>query len=120
MHNGEGFGLQVGELLQVLRGEGCVRDILGKDTRLIFLHRLMRAAHNIANGKRFDVADLMEQVRTEQCSLRFFEEDASVPPVGQMRSPAVAKSILPRRKGSPLARARASRPVKSFTEVIAP
>jgi hypothetical protein len=41
----------------------------------------------------------MEQVRTEQCSLRFFEEDASVPAVGQMGSLAVAKAVLPRRKG---------------------
>jgi hypothetical protein len=46
----------------------------------------MRAPHDIGRGERFDVADLMEQVRTEQCSLRFFEEDASVPAVGQMGS----------------------------------
>jgi hypothetical protein len=42
----------------------------------------MRAAHDIGRGERFDVAVQMEQVRTEQCSLRFFEEDASVPAVG--------------------------------------
>jgi hypothetical protein len=59
----------------------------------------MRAAHDIGRGERFDVADLMEQVRTEQCSLRFFEEDARVPAVGQMGSLAVAKAVLPRRKG---------------------
>src|SRR5258706_16428636 len=99
MHDGERFRLQVGELFQVLRGKWRVRDILRKDARLIFLHRLMRAAHDIGRGERFDVSDLMEQVRTEQCSLRFFEEDASVPAVGQMRGPAVAKSVLPRCKG---------------------
>jgi hypothetical protein len=99
MHDGERFGLHVGELFQVLRGEWCVRDILRKDARLILLHRLMRAAHDIGRGERFDAADSMEQVRTEQCSLRFFEEDASVPAVGQMRSPAEAKSVLPRCKG---------------------
>ena len=33
--------------------------------RLIFLHRLMRAADDIGRGERFDVADLMEQVRTQ-------------------------------------------------------
>ena len=59
----------------------------------------MRAPHDIGRGERFDVADLMEQVRTEQCSLRFFEEDASVPAVGQMGSLALAKAVLPRRKG---------------------
>jgi hypothetical protein len=59
----------------------------------------MRAAYDIGRGERFDVADLMEQVRTEQCPLRFFEEDAGVPAVGQMGSLAVAKAVLPRRKG---------------------
>ena len=58
----------------------------------------MRAAYDIGRGERFDVADLMEQVRTEQCSLRFFEEDASVPAVGQMGSLAVAKAVLSRIK----------------------
>jgi hypothetical protein len=61
--------------------------------------RLMRAAHDIGRGERFEVADLMEQVRTEECSLRFFEEDTSVPAVGQMGSLAVTKAVLPRRKG---------------------
>ena len=61
---------------------GVYGHILRKNARLIFLHRLMRAAHDIGRGERFDVADLMEQVRTEQCSLCFFEEDASVPAVG--------------------------------------
>src|SRR5579862_7646755 len=98
MHNGERFGLKVGELFQVLRGEWCVRDILRKDARLIFLHRPTRAAHYIGRGERFGVADLMEQVRTEQCSLRFFEQNAGVPAVGQMRGPAVAKPVLPRFK----------------------
>src|SRR5258708_28995364 len=100
MHDGECFGLQVREFFQVLPGEWCVRDILRKDTCLIFLHRLMRAAHDIGRGERFDVAHLMEQVRTEQCSLCLFEEDASVPAVGQMRSPAVAKSVLSCSKSS--------------------
>jgi hypothetical protein len=89
MHDGECFGLQVREFFQVLPGEWCVRDILGEDTHLIFLHRLMRAAHDIGRGDRFNIADLVEQVRTEQCSLCLFEEDASVPAVGQIRSPAV-------------------------------
>src|SRR6266436_412795 len=95
MHDGECFWLQVREYFQVLPGEWCVRDVLRKVTCLIFLHRLTRAAHDIGGGDRFNVADLVEQVRTEQCSLCLFEEDASVPAVGQMRSPAVLKSVLP-------------------------
>jgi hypothetical protein len=83
MHDGERFGLLVSELFQVLCGECCVGHILRENARLIFLQRLIRAAHDIGGGERFDVADLMEQVRTEQCSLRFFEEDASVPTVGR-------------------------------------
>src|SRR5579872_4430011 len=54
----------------------------------------MRAAHNVAIGKRFDVAHLVEQVGTEKCSVRFLKKDARVPAVRQMRSPAVTKSIL--------------------------
>src|SRR5271169_1890567 len=99
MHDGERLGLWFGELFQVLRGVWCVGHILREDARLIFLHRLMRAAHDIGRAKRFDVPVLMEQVRTEQCSLRFFKEDASVPAVGQMGSLAIAKAVLPRRKG---------------------
>src|SRR5260370_23811375 len=99
MHDGERSGLQVGELFQVLRGQWSVRDIFRKDARLIFLHRLMRAGHDIGSGERLDVAILMEQIRAEQRPLSFFEEDASVPTVRQMRGPAVAKSVLPRCKG---------------------
>jgi hypothetical protein len=80
----------------------------------------MRAAHDIGRGDRFNVADLVEQVRTEQCSLCLFEEDASVPAVGQMRSPAVLKSVLPVAKAPPSAKPRDSRPVKSFTQMSAP
>jgi hypothetical protein len=64
MHDGERFGLQVGELFQVLRGEWCVGNIIRKDARLKLLHRLMRAPHDIGRGERFDVAHVMEQVRT--------------------------------------------------------
>ncbi len=60
---------------------------------------MTRAAHDIGTRQGFDVASLMEQVRTEQRSLRFFEEDAGVPAVGQMGSPAVAKAVSPCRKG---------------------
>ena len=66
MHDGGRSGLQVGELFQVLRGQWSVRDTLRKDARLIFLHRLMRAAHDIGRGERLDVAILMEQIRAEQ------------------------------------------------------
>ena len=39
--------------------------ILRENARLIFFQRLMRAARDIGRGERFDVAVLMEQVRTE-------------------------------------------------------
>jgi hypothetical protein len=58
-----------------------VGHILRENARLIFFQRLIRAARDIGRGERFDVAAPMEQVRIEQCSLRFFEED-SVPAVG--------------------------------------
>jgi hypothetical protein len=73
MHDGERFGIQVGELFEVLRGECGVGHILGENAGLILLERLMAAAHDIGRGERFDVADLMEQVRTKECSLRFLE-----------------------------------------------
>ena len=59
----------------------------------------MRAANDIGRGERFDVANLMEQVRTEQRFLRFFEEQTSVPAVGQMGSLAIAKTVFSGRKG---------------------
>ena len=62
----------------------------------------------------------MEQVRTEQRFLRFFEEHTSVPAVGQMGSLAITKTVLPGAKVSPSVRARDSRPIKSFTFTSAP
>ena len=62
MHDGECFGLQVGELFQVPCGEWGVGHILRENAGLLFLQRLMRAAHDIGRGERFDVADLMKQV----------------------------------------------------------
>jgi len=69
--------------------QGCPPEIL---------HRLTRAANDIGRGERFDVAHMIGTGRTEQCSLRFFKENASVPAVGQMGSLAVAKAELPRHK----------------------
>jgi len=67
---------------------------MGRAKCLTFLQRLMRAANNI--GERFEVASLMEQVRTEERLFRFFEEHTTV---GQMGSLARAKTVLPGRKG---------------------
>jgi hypothetical protein len=78
--------------------ERCVGYIGRENARLIFLS-LMRAADDIGRGERFDVPDLMEQVRTEQRFLRFFEGHTRVPAVGQMGSLAIAKTVLPGRKG---------------------
>jgi hypothetical protein len=83
VHDGERFGVQIGELFQVLPSEWCVGNILREDARLKILHRLTRAAHDIGSGERFDVAHVMEQVRTEQRLLGLFEEDAGVPAVGR-------------------------------------
>src|SRR6202044_3401451 len=52
----------------------------------------------IGSGDRLDVPALMEQVRTQQSSLRFFKQDAGVPSVRQMRSPAVTEAVLARGK----------------------
>ncbi len=72
-----------------------VSTILRKNPRLIFFHRLTRAAYNIATGKRFDVAGLVERIGTEKHSLRSLKKDARVPAMRQMRRPAVTKSIRP-------------------------
>jgi transcriptional regulator with GAF, ATPase, and Fis domain len=55
----------------------------------------MRAANDIGSGERFDLADMMEQVRAERRFLRFFEKHTRVPAVGQMGSLAIAKTVLP-------------------------
>ncbi|HUO33020.1 MAG TPA: hypothetical protein VMU80_27650 [Bryobacteraceae bacterium] len=69
---------------------------MGRAKCLTFLQRLMRAANNIGIGERFEVASLMEQVRTEERLSRFFEEHTTV---RQMGSLARAKTVLPGRKG---------------------
>jgi hypothetical protein len=78
---------------------GVVGHISRENSRLIFLQRLMRAANDIGRRERFEVAGLLEQVRTKQRFLSFLEEHASVPAVRQVRSLAVAKGVLAGQKG---------------------
>jgi hypothetical protein len=52
--------------------------------RLVLGDRLLPAAENIGVGHRFDLADLVKQVRAEQHAIALLEEHARIPPVRQV------------------------------------
>src|SRR5581483_11666026 len=93
MHDGEGFRFQVRELLEVARSQRGVRNIIRKNSCLVSFHGLIGTTNHILRGQRLDIAGLMEQVRTEQGFLCFFEERSRVPPVRQMGCLAVAEAV---------------------------
>ena len=49
-----------------------ILQLLFQPGDLIGIHVIAVEGKEADRGERFDVADLMEQVRTEQCSPRFF------------------------------------------------
>lgn len=92
------FRFQLSKLFEVPCGERRVRNLFRQDTRLVGLHRFIRAADDIVGSNRLNVTGLVEHVRAEQRFLGLFKKQACVPAVRQMGRLAIAEAELARRK----------------------
>src|SRR5690348_9051081 len=85
VHDGEGLWFQVGEFAEDAFGLASVRHVAGEWACLESFHGLVRRFDQVGGGERLHVAEMMEEVGAEQSLAGFFEEDAGVPTVRDVR-----------------------------------
>ena len=85
MHDGQGLRFEAGQRAQDALGVTRIREVAGQRSLLHLLHRLARGLDQIGGGQRFDVAEVMKEVGTEQRLARLLEQHTGIPAVRDVR-----------------------------------